>query len=121
MSVLPEYRAIRGDTIPFTFDQIVDLNGDTVTSLVGWKCVFTLKDKLSDTAPRITKSTTLSGADAVSISGTSFTGSITPAESALLTPGKFYPFDLQLTDPQGRISTVRSVLIVEADINQTNT
>ncbi len=120
MSASQQFKAYRGDTIPFTFDQIVDLNGAAVASLAGWSCVFTLKNRLSDSAPRITKSTALSGSAAISTSGASFTWALTPAETETLIPGRYYPFDVQVTDPSNRVSSYVGTLLIDADVNTVN-
>ena len=116
-----EYNAIKGDTIPFTLDQIVDLDGIAVTTLSGWKCVFTLKALLADTTALITKSTELSGAAAITAVGTAFAWSLLPSETADLSPYLFYPFDVQVVDPSGRVSTpIVGSLILAPDVNTVN-
>lgn len=103
-------RALRGETIPFELDEVVDSGGAAVADLAGWTVVFTLKHALADAEAVLTK--TSAGAGGVVISGPKATLEISAAECAALDSGHFHHWRATFTDPQGRVGVPRKGLLL---------
>lgn len=115
--MLNEHRFFHGDTIPLNVTGVVGFDGVSVTNLAGWAVRFTVKSSPISSIALVEKST---GAGSVTTSGGDAWWEISAAENrAAFEPGKTYVFDVQLTDPQGRVATpLHGTILILNDITK---
>lgn len=118
MKLPSEIIAHHGDTLPFELSGLIGFDGAPIASLSGWGFIFTVKACPTDPDPGILQKSTASGSITIQSAAAYWEISATENRTAL-TPGKTYPFDVQATDPQGRVATVSiGAITILRDITQ---
>lgn len=104
---------VLGDNVQFRLENVVDTSGNKITDLSGWTVFFTAKRTPLDAdaaaiCSRVSPTNIALNADVA-------TWNMFATETSVLTAGRPYPYDVQLKDSGGAISTVRSGVLVFGD------
>jgi hypothetical protein len=102
-----------GDTVPMLLDQVVDLEGNSISNLAGHTVFFTLKrTPLETDANALVNFTSPAN---ITIAADRATWEVPAATTANLKPARPYPYDVQIKDSDSRIFTVQTGVLVFAD------